>query len=802
MRKCWYGVIAFIAVMTLCAAPPTGPEPAYAGIARQLENLIQRTMETEELPAFSIALVDDQKIVWARGFGFADPDRKIPATEKTVYRVGSVSKLFTDIGVMQMVERGRIDLDAPIQKYLPGFHVNNPFDAVPMTLRQLMSHRSGLLREPAVGHYFDPTEPTLAATVASLNGTELVYAPESRTKYSNAGIAIVGHVLERVAGQPFAPYLKQSVLEPLGLDTSAFQPLPAIQEQLARAFIWTYDGQIFQAPRFELGMSPAGSMYSTVTDLGSFMSALFAGGRGARGQVLRPETLRSMWKPQYAQPGEERGYGLGFVLANFEGRRSVGHNGAIYGFATGLEALPDQKLGVVSVATMDSVNPVVSRVNRQALRLMLAARDGKPLPEVEMPTRLPPGLAAKLAGRYGEGNDAIDLIEDNDRLFELPLAGGQQVELRQSGNDLIADGRLGNGERFTITPAALHRHGSHALPRIDPRKPEPIRDDWRGLIGEYGWDHDVLYVLERDARLTVLIEWYDYYPLTEVSAGVFRFPDRGLYAGETLRFERDKTGRATKATVGAVVFPRRAVGPEAGGVFRIRPARPVAEIEKAARAATPPRENGEFRTPDLVKLSALDPGIKLDIRYATSRNFLGTPVYPVARAFAQRPAAEAIARANKALQLLGYGLLIHDAYRPWFVTKVFWEATPAGMRRFVADPSEGSRHNRGCAVDLTLYDLKTGQPIEMPGVYDEMSPRSYPKYPGGTALQRWHRDLLRRVMEREGFRVFEVEWWHFDYKDWRKYPILNVPLERLGKGATAQPAAALDFRREPGLAMR
>jgi D-alanyl-D-alanine dipeptidase len=120
----------------------------------------------------------------------------------------------------------------------------------------------------------------------------------------------------------------------------------------------------------------------------------------------------------------------------------------------------------------------------------------------------------------------------------------------------------------------------------------------------------------------------------------------------------------------------------------------------------------------------------------------------------------------------------------------------------VADPSEGSRHNRGCAVDLTLYDLKTGQAVEMPGVYDEMSPRSYPKYPGGTALQRWHRDLLRRIMEREGFRVFEVEWWHFDYKDWRKYPILNVPLERLGKGAAGQPTADLDLGREPEIAMR
>jgi len=142
----------------------------------------------------------------------------------------------------------------------------------------------------------------------------------------------------------------------------------------------------------------------------------------------------------------------------------------------------------------------------------------------------------------------------------------------------------------------------------------------------------------------------------------------------------------------------------------------------------------------------------------------------------------ALVRALHKLQPLGYGLLIHDAYRPWYVTKIFWDATPAEGKIFVADPKEGSRHNRGCAVDLTLYDLATGKPIEMPGTYDEMSPRSFPDYPGGTSLERWHRDLLRRTMESEGFTVYEHEWWHFDYKDWREYPILNIKFEDLHSG--------------------
>jgi D-alanyl-D-alanine dipeptidase len=145
----------------------------------------------------------------------------------------------------------------------------------------------------------------------------------------------------------------------------------------------------------------------------------------------------------------------------------------------------------------------------------------------------------------------------------------------------------------------------------------------------------------------------------------------------------------------------------------------------------------------------------------------------------QRPAAESLVRANRKLKPLGYGLLVHDAYRPWYVTKVFWDATPTDKKIFVADPAKGSRHNRGCAVDISLYDLRTKKPIEMVSTYDETTDRAYPNYPGGTSLQRWHRDLLRAAMEAEGFTVYEAEWWHFDYKDWQKYPIMNVRFDLL-----------------------
>ncbi len=195
--------------------------PDYKPAIEALERFITHEMADKDLPALSIALVDDQQIVWAKGFGYADPVKKIPATGETVYRVGSVSKLFTDIAVMQLVEQGKLDLDAPVTNYLPDFRPRNPFGKQ-ITLRQLMSHRSGLVREPPVGHYFDPDNRTLASTIASLNKTSLVYAPETRTKYSNAAIAAVGYVLERTQKQPFAKYLKRSVLDPLGLERHEF----------------------------------------------------------------------------------------------------------------------------------------------------------------------------------------------------------------------------------------------------------------------------------------------------------------------------------------------------------------------------------------------------------------------------------------------------------------------------------------------------------------------------------------------------------------------------------------------------
>jgi CubicO group peptidase (beta-lactamase class C family)/D-alanyl-D-alanine dipeptidase len=777
------GAALAAAVLALAAAAFRGQDAApappsadpYAAALAKLDAFAAAEAADKKLPALAVAIVEGDRILWRKDFGDADSEAKIPASADTVYRVGSVSKLFTDIGVMQLVEHGELDLDVPIQKILPDFRPKNPFGSF-LTLRELMSHRSGLVREPPVGHYFDPTEPTLAATVASLNDTELVYPPGTHTKYSNAGIAVVGYVLERGAGEPFARYLKRAVLEPMGMSSSAFEPEAAWKPHLAKARMWGYDTRDFPAPTFELGIAPAGSLYTTTTDLTRFLRVLFAGGAtSGGGRILRKETLDRMW----ALPaGQKAGYGIGFRIGEIAGHRAVGHNGAIYGFATALAALPDDKLGAVAVATRDAANSVTNRVVQEAMRLLLAARAGAPLPEVATTEPLEASRARELAGRYAAGNDSLDLTEQFGELDALGGDGGERLLLRASGGALVADGPLGFGQRFEPVADGV-RTGEKTFARVPDVKPAGPQERFEPFLGEYGWDHDILYILERDGRLTALIEWFEYDPLTEVSGDVFRFPDRGLYDHEPLVFTRDAAGRVSGVRVGPVLFPRRNVGPEAGKVFQIRPVRPVEELRPEALAATPPPQPPGLRKPDLVELVTLDPSIRLDVRYATENNFLGVPLYTQARAFLQRPAAEALLRAHRNLARRGYGLLIHDAYRPWAVTKLFWDATPEDKHIFVADPATGSRHNRGCAVDLTLYELGTGAPLVMTGGYDEMSDRSFAAYPAGTSLQRWQRNVLRRAMEAEGFAVYEWEWWHFDYKDWKSYPVANVPFEKL-----------------------
>jgi len=765
---------------TLFAQPATPPAEKYAAVAAALDKLIAEQVADKRLPALSIALVDDQKIVWARGYGFQDAAKRIPATAETVYRVGSVSKLFTDVAVMQLVEQGKLDLDAPVAKYIPDFKPKTLPEHKPITLRMLMAHRSGLIREPPVGNYFDPGEPTLKKTVASINGLDVVYPPGEKQKYSNAAIGVVGYTLQKTQREQFEKYVQRTVLDVLGMKSSSFEPTPGVKKNLADAVMWTYHGREFPAPTFELGMAPAGCMYSSVNDLAKFTSCLFAGGKAGDQQLIKPATIEEMFRPQFAKANDPYGFGLGFMTGILDGKKRVGHGGAVYGFATEWAAIPSEKLGVVVVCSRDVANAVVTRIANDALRLMMAAKAGNELPELRRTQPIPADLARRLAGRFETEDRWIQLTESVGQLYLTNDRGFAKMRLAQSGANLVIDDIHAWGTDIALVDGNTLQVGKLVYKRAkDDPLPAAAANGWRGLIGEYGWDYNTLYIFERAGKLCALIEWTEIDVLTQEGDDLFAFPaNGGMYHGEKLIFTRDGKGRATQVVAANVAFKRRTIDGENGETFRIKSENPLDDLRKQALAAKPPVEKGDFAKSDLVDLARID-GVKFDIRYATENNFLSTKFYTSAKAYMQRPAAEALGRVHKTLAEHGYGLLVFDAYRPWFVTKMFWDATPAKFHNFVADPSKGSRHNRGCAVDLTLYDLKTGEPVGMVSGYDEFSDRAFPDYPGGASRQRWHRDLLRKAMADEGFTVYEEEWWHFDFKDWRKYPIGNKAFEEL-----------------------
>jgi len=258
-----------------------------------------------------------------------------------------------------------------------------------------------------------------------------------------------------------------------------------------------------------------------------------------------------------------------------------------------------------------------------------------------------------------------------------------------------------------------------------------------------------------------------------------------LYALEDVVYEWDsEKKKVTGAVLGGVLFRRRQdkIGHNSDNshTFTVTPTQPIEQLLAVSRKLSPPDAPtiSPVRAADFVDIRSFDPTIRYALRSATPPPFVPSPVYNVdGPAFLPRPAAEALAKAHKRLAKLGYGIIVYDTYRPWFVTHTFYCAIPEHQKYFAADPSKGSLHNRGCAADISIFSLETGKVVDMGAGYDELTERSYSEYQGGTSLQRYLRRVLRKAMEAEGFSVFIWEWWHFDYKDAPHYPLFNVPLE-------------------------
>ena len=758
----------------LASTQPLKAEDVYA----ELESNISQFIKANDLPAVAIHLVNGSRPVWSAGFGALNEQGE-QVDENTLFRVGSVTKLFTDIALMQLVEEGLIDLQAPVSTYLPTFSPQNPFD-VDITVEMLLTHRSGLVREPPCGSYFDTSEPTLESVVSSVNQTQLVYAPGSKIQYSNAALAVLGRIIEVIRENPFHRVIERFVMKPLDISESHMRAPGLADPEMPIGYMRRYHASRFEAPNFVLGIAPAGSMMASMRDLGKLATALIKHGQGQQGKILEKETLQRMWTPIDSNASaRNHQFGLGFILDQHEGELAVSHGGAVYGFATQFKVLPESGIGVAISTNVDFANGAVNRIADYALSYALSLLKGEQKPKFIHTSNIANQVADSLIGSYKSEKSELAIVQRNGQIY-LDRINGLSLRLKDSEIGIVIDDLVTFSQDITIESDGLIVFGE-TFSKVQSQIPNPLPESFRPLIGEYGDDHNILYVFEKGGDLNVIIEWMAQYPLIQLNQTTFAFPDYGLYPNEKLVFLPTKDGKSIQSvSLGGIDFKRRKEASDNKVVDSSSEMTALLSTLLTAAKETQYLQIADVdKHNDLTDITELSDSIKTDIQYASNDNVFGIAVYADSKAYLQRPAANALLEVHKRLEKYDLGLVVFDAYRPWYVTKFFWDATPKDKRIFVANPSIGSHHNRGTAVDLSLFHRSTGQTVEMVSGYDEMSERSYPHYPGGTSIQRWYRDLLIAEMRKSGFIVHEHEWWHFDFGQWHQFPIMNKAFNEL-----------------------
>lgn len=519
---------------------------AQGNLGTRLEAVIRQEMQDWGIGGVVVALVDEHQTFYAAGFGEAKRD--------SVFRVGSISKLFTALAVMQQVEAGKLDLDAPLPADLLPL---NPFpENPPVTLRQILCHRSGLPRESPVGGYLDASEPGLAATVASVRGCVLVTRPGEKTRYSNLGPALVGALVQRVSGQSFEAYQQAHLLGPLGMSQSAWTRARVPRDRLVPARMRVADGQggwrRRAAPVFDLGTIPAGNLFSTADDLARFAQALMKGGQG----LVKPATLAEMWRPQLT--GERSGFGLGFMVGQFGQHRTVSHTGAVYGHSSSLVLLPEAKVAVIVLANEDLVGGRVRRISRAALSLVLETRFGEK-PSDEPSASAPPPDLSRLVGQYESQSYWAQLEAGAGQL--IGTISGQPTRFRPVGGlRFVADSRIDDA-----TPVEFQTDGAGQVTgftmgiqrfRRVTAPTAALPEPWPKFLGSYGPDFIPLVVSQRHGHLYVMTENMVDYRLVPVNRQVCLLPP-GMYADEQVVFLTDPKGRVHGLNFANMVFSRR-----------------------------------------------------------------------------------------------------------------------------------------------------------------------------------------------------------------------------------------------------
>lgn len=326
-------------------------------------------MAYRDQPGVSVAVIYDQEIVWSQGFGFADVQNQIPATPQTIYRIASITKLFTATAVLQLRDAGKLQLDDPVQTHLPWFTVQNEFEDVPpITIRHLLTHTSGLPREANFPYWSDSKFPTLQQIQETIGRQQTAVPTETRWKYSNLAVSLLGAIVAARTEQSYESYIQENILDPLGMDSTFVSTIPKNHERLAVG----YGRRLPNTPTREVmpftecnGITPAANMATTVEDLARFAMLQFRAGDGKKArpaggnQLLKGSTLREMHRIHWLDPSWQNGWGLGFSINRINGKTTIGHGGAVLGYRTLVRLDVESKIGVVAFTNADDGDPFI-----------------------------------------------------------------------------------------------------------------------------------------------------------------------------------------------------------------------------------------------------------------------------------------------------------------------------------------------------------------------------------------------------------------------------------------------------------
>lgn len=380
--------LLMLALLAGCASPPVRPQALVPGeygyLKEHITWLIRKEMSKNNVQGLSIALVDDQQVVWSEGFGFADRAAQTPATGDTVYRVGSVSKLFTCLAAMQLVEQGRLDLDKPLATYVPDFSLRSRFsNTAPITLRSIMTHHSGIPSDYLKGMWTQQPQP-ISTLPALIRDEYAAFPPDTVFSYSNLGMSLLGLAVQNISGQEFAGYMQQTLLSPLGMQHSAFSLGIGSAAPAARA----YSGSD-EKPEPPLRDIPAGGLNASVNDMSRFIRMILAEGEFNGQRIIKPETVREMLRPQNSSVALDQGFriGLGWMLdglggINIKNAGTVAHHsGATLYHRAQLVVLPQVKLGMIVLSNSNGAQGLVNTISTEALKLAIEIKTGRKQPE-------------------------------------------------------------------------------------------------------------------------------------------------------------------------------------------------------------------------------------------------------------------------------------------------------------------------------------------------------------------------------------------------------------------------------------